>query len=84
MPAISHRDRSPVSPEAFCRRTREELVSEQTDDGWVRGARALCEIYADVDAMRFEAILLTLANHHTGSAIADGARWLLPRWQSVA
>jgi hypothetical protein len=33
--------------------------------------------------MRFEAILLSLATGHTGSAIADGARWLLPRWHIV-
>jgi hypothetical protein len=69
-----------VSPEAFCLRTRGELAVEHSDEGWVRGARALCELYADVEPKRFEAILLSLATGRTGSAIADGARWLLPRW----
>ncbi len=69
-----------MSPEAVCLRTRNELAVEHSDDGWVRGARALCELYADVEPKRFEAILLSLATGRTGSAIADGARWLLPRW----
>jgi hypothetical protein len=33
-----------------------------------------------VDAKRFEAILVSLATGRTGSAVAEGARWLLPRW----
>jgi len=69
-----------MSPEAFCVRARVELAVERSDDGWVRGARALCDLYADVDASRFEAILASLASGRTGSAVADGARWLLPRW----
>jgi len=71
-----------VSPEAFCLRTRDELAVERSDDGWVRGARAVCELYADVEPVRFEAILTNLATGRTGSAIADGARWLLPRWHT--
>lgn len=69
-----------MSPEAFCVRTRDQLAIEHSDEGWVRGARALCELYAEVDSKRFEAILVSLAAGRTGSAIADGARWLLPRW----
>jgi hypothetical protein len=69
-----------VSPQVFCEGTRDELAVEHSDDGWVRGARALCELYAGVDAKRFETILVSLATGRTGSAIADGAHWLLPRW----
>jgi hypothetical protein len=72
-----------VDPERFCHRTRHELGGENADEGWVRGALAVCELYADVDAMRFEVILLSLATGRAGSAIADGARWLLPRWHLV-
>jgi hypothetical protein len=68
----------------FCNRIRDELASEHSDDGWVRGARALCELYADIEPGRFEAILVSLATGRTGSAIAEGARWLLPRWQVVS
>ena len=39
-----------MTPEAFCHRTRDELAIEQSDEGWERGARALCELYADGDA----------------------------------
>jgi hypothetical protein len=34
--------------------------------------------------MRFEAILANLAAGRSGSAIAEGARWLLPRWRISA
>jgi hypothetical protein len=69
-----------MTPEAFCARVRDELAVERSDDGWVRGARALCEMYVGVDALRFEAILVSIASGRTGSAIAQGARWLLSRW----
>ena len=69
-----------MTPTAFCTYACGELAVEQPDDGWVRGARAVCELYAGVDSNRFEAILTSLATGRTGSAIADGARWLLPRW----
>jgi hypothetical protein len=72
-----------MSPEAFCLQTRDQLSVERSDDGWVRGARAVCELYAGVDPRRFETILTSLATGRAGSAIADGARWLLPRWQAV-
>ena len=62
---------------AFCLRTRDELASWSADEGWVRGARAVCELYADVEPNRFEAILVGLATGRSGSAIADGARWLV-------
>ena len=73
-----------VNPEAFCVRARGELAVERSDDGWVRGARALCDMYASVDAQRFGTILVSMAAGRTGSAIAEGARWLLPRWQAVS
>ena len=79
--AVRYADRR-LSPRTFCDRTRDELAVEHSDDGWVRGARAVCELYADVEPVRFEAILTTLATGRTGSAIADGARWLLPRWHT--
>jgi hypothetical protein len=72
-----------VSPEAFCDDARGELAGENADDGWVRGARAVCELYADLDANRFETILTSLATGRAGSTLADGARWLLPRWQAA-
>jgi hypothetical protein len=73
-----------MSPEVFCASVRDELVLETSDDGWVRGVRSLCEMYGGTDARRFEMILLQMAGGRTGSALADGARWLLPRWQMVA
>lgn len=72
-----------MTPEAFCARVRDELAVERSDDGWVRGARALCEMYAGIDAPRFETILVGLASGRTGSAIAEGARWLLSRWRAL-
>ena len=50
----------------FCHSTRDELGEENADEGWVRGALAVCELYANVDAMRFEVILLSLATGRTG------------------
>ena len=70
--------------EAFCSAMRDELAVERQDDGWVRGARALCEMYARIEAQRFESILIHSAAGRTGSALADGARWLLPRWQAAS
>ena len=50
----------------------------------VRGARAVCELYSHVEPDRFEEILVSLASSHRApSAIADGARWLLPRWNAA-
>jgi len=72
-----------VNADVFCRGARNELAAWSSDDGWARGALALCEMYADVDRDRFEAILISLAAGRTGSAIADGARWLLPRWKAA-
>ena len=72
-----------MNPEAFCVNARGALAGENSDDGWVRGARAVCELYADLDATRFGTILTSLASGRAGSAMADGARWLLLRWQAV-
>jgi len=72
------------SPDVFCASLATLLAAERSDDGWVRGARALCDMYAGVDAQRFGTILLSMAGGRTGSAIAEGARWLLPRWQAVS
>jgi hypothetical protein len=73
-----------LSPDAFCASLGNLLAAERSDDGWVRGARALCDMYARVDGPRFGTILVSMAAGRTGSAIADGARWLLPRWQAVS
>ena len=73
-----------MSPGGFCASVADLLAAERSDDGWVRGARALCDLYAGVDAQRFGSILANMAAGRTGSAIADGARWLLPRWQAVS
>jgi hypothetical protein len=75
-------ERSTVSPAIFADWVRNELALDRTDDGWVRGARALTEMYVDLDARRFETILVSLAAGRAGSAVAEGARWLLPRWQA--
>ena len=72
-----------MSPDAFCASARGELAGEDSDTSWVRGARAVCDLYAAVDASRFETILTSLATGRAGSAIADGARWLLPRWRAA-
>jgi hypothetical protein len=73
-----------VKPESFCLEASRELALESSDIGWVRGARAVCELYADLDPTRFQAILSSLAAGRTGLAMADGARWLLPRWHDWA
>jgi len=73
-----------LSPDAFCASVANFLAAERSDDGWVRGARALCDLYAGVEAHRFGSILLSMSAGRSGSAIAEGARWLLPRWQAVS
>ena len=73
-----------MNADVFCLRTRGELTTANSDEGWVRGARALCDLYSDVEPDRFEAILVSLATGRTGSAIADGARWLLRRWKAAS
>ena len=74
-----------VNTHVFCLRTRGELATCNADDALsrVRGARALRELYSEVEPDRFEEILVSLASGRTGSAIADGARWLLPRWKAA-
>jgi hypothetical protein len=72
-----------MTPEDFCAYVRAELVLHSTDVSWVRGARALCEMYAHTNAVRFEAILTQLARGQENSALADGGRWLLLRWHSA-
>lgn len=72
-----------MSPELFCVNARGDLYGENANDGRVRGARAVCELYADLDASRFETILTSLATGRAVSAMADGARWLLPRWEAA-
>jgi hypothetical protein len=70
-------------PMAFCKDTLIELATMSSNDGWVRGAHAMCEMYASTDARRFEMILKRLSLGTTGLAVTEGARWLLGRWQSV-
>ena len=60
-----------------------ELSLRSSDDGWVRGARALCEMYASTDARRFETILAEVASGRANLALTDGGRWLLWRWKSA-
>ena len=80
----SYADGAQLTPDAFCASVGSVLAAERSDDGWVRGARALCDMYAAVEAERFGSILMTIAAGRSGSAIAEGARWLLPRWQAVS
>ena len=70
-----------MTPDAFCAAIREELAQLRSDDAWARGARGLCEIYAGAETGRFELILSQLARGSAGSALVEGARWLLPRWR---
>ena len=72
-----------MTPEAFCAAIRGELTQPAMDDGWVRGARELCDLYAGAEPARFGLILEQLARGAVGSAFADGARWLLPRWRAA-
>jgi hypothetical protein len=72
-----------MTPEAFCAYVHAELALHSADVSWTRGARALCEMYAHTDAVRFEAILTQLARGQEHSAVADGGRWLLLQWQSA-
>jgi hypothetical protein len=72
-----------MTPEDFCACVHAELAVHSADVSWARGARALCEMYAQTDAVRFEAILTQLAGGHESSALADGGHWLLLRWQTA-
>ena len=83
-PPSHHADGGQLTPDAFCASLGSVLAAEKSDDGWVRGARALCDMYAGVEPQRFGTILVSMAGGRTGSAIAEGARWLLPRWQAVS
>jgi hypothetical protein len=65
----------------FCRDALVELARMSSNDGWVRGAHALCEMYANTDAKRFDMILRRLSLGTTELAVTEGARWLLRRWQ---
>jgi hypothetical protein len=72
-----------MPPKIFCKDTLVELAMMSANEGWVRGASALCEMYATTDATRFEMILKRLSLGTTGLALTEGARWLLNRWQSA-
>lgn len=61
----------------------DELAAESRNEHWVRGAHAVCELYAAVDAVRFEVIIQRLAADTQRTALAEGARWLLVRWHAV-
>jgi hypothetical protein len=66
----------------FCATILGELTAESANEPWVRGASALCYMYAATDEQRFELIVSGLARGGNGSALAEGARWLLARWQT--
>jgi hypothetical protein len=73
-----------VTPVAFCNAVLDELAHESINDRWVRGARALCQMYASVDAQRFETIVERLARDgQGGTALAEGAQWMLARWRAI-
>jgi hypothetical protein len=69
-----------MPPTTFCEAALAELAFLSTNDGWVRGAYAVCEMYAATDAGRFEVIIRRLSLGTPG-ALTQGARWLLDRWQ---
>jgi hypothetical protein len=70
-----------MAPTTFCHDTLLELAPFSHNDAWVRGAHAVCDMYAGADAVRFEGILRRLAVGTSGSALTLGATWLLKRWQ---
>jgi len=71
-----------MSPAAFCSAMLDELAAESRNDQWVRGAYAVCEMYARVDAARFEAIVERLCADNQRTALARDPRWLLTRWHA--
>lgn len=70
-----------MPPTTFCKAALLDLASLSPNDGWVRGAYAVCEMYATADAGRFEVILRRLSLGTGGTALTEGASWLLARWQ---
>lgn len=70
-----------MPPTTFCKAALQELASLSPNDGWVRGAYAVCEMYGAADATRFEVILRRLSLGTGGTALTEGASWLLARWQ---
>ena len=72
-----------MTPESFCASVLDELSAHSSDEGWARGARALCEMYAHTDAARFEAILMHLAAGRANTALGGGGQWLLARWHAA-
>jgi hypothetical protein len=71
-----------MPPTTFCRDALDELASLSTNDGFVRGAYAVCQMYGAADAGRFETILKRLSGGTGGTALTEGAAWLYLRWQS--
>lgn len=71
-----------MSPATFCTAMLEELAHELADEQWVRGARAVCEMYASVDGQRFEAILDGLTAVSRPTALSEGAFWVKTRWRA--
>jgi hypothetical protein len=72
-----------MTPEAFCASIQADLAMQSVNEAWVRGARALCELYRQTDAQRFDGILSDPAASTANSAVAAGERWLLARWHSA-
>jgi hypothetical protein len=73
-----------VTPDTFCAAIRRELTASLADEAWMRGATGLCDMYAAATPERFEVILEQTARGSNGSALTEGARWLLPRWRAAA
>jgi hypothetical protein len=73
-----------VTPDTFCAAIRRELTTSlAADEAWMRGATGLCDMYAAATPERFESILEQTARGANGSALAEGARWLLARWRAA-
>jgi hypothetical protein len=70
---------STMLPMVFCKDALVELSLLSSNEGWVRGVSAICEMYAATDIQRFEVILTRLSAGTSGLALIDGARWLLDR-----
>jgi hypothetical protein len=71
-----------MTPEAFCAAVRTQLAQSLRDEAWARGATGLCEMYASATSERFQVILEQTAQGSPASALAEVARWLLPRWRA--
>ena len=76
-------ERSTRDPGHICHVGSQRAGADRSDDGWVRGARVATEMYSTSRS----AALVDDDPDQPGVGpgrlgVAEGARWLLPRWQA--